>query len=434
MKALVRPCNRPITQSKPSVDSNEAKIEAILSLTQQLPPSIVPRLFACGRVVHVISAPEGAILTVKSDAHDGKQLSDPERIFTFDGFLTCYRGLRAGEFITVTASGCGNVSIDSRSEQVVAPPTVLPPPVVRSPVRVFDRGTTIDKIVPGARVYVFVNGLWRAFADSAAQNFPLIDSVFVFLGTLKLEDEITALQVLCEKTSLTSSPGVPVTLGRLSVHHDPSPLVRAGPNKQTLFAIRVQDAVTAFQIPSARLFINNVEFPIDRQLGITILPGQDGPPTVVRAEGYADERLVYNLVDPTVPQPAFLTLDLSGGDPGTSIDKVTWDVYSTSGLGNTQRAKVSTATGPTTQVKLPPPAGQNTEYLVECSADVTFPNIGKLTVKIDSTSNGFANSAVIGWVGQNLAAHFHLEADLITDPNTGQVAVYRYIKLTGTTP
>ena len=417
MLATATPCNQR------AVQSNQASIEPLPVAAG--PPFIVGPLFACGRLVHVLTNGPGSILTLHSDAPDATQMSDPQRVSSSESFLSCYRPLRAGEKISATMSGCGNSSIGSRAVQVGAAPA-LKPPVVIPPVRPFDRGAKIEKVVPGARVYVFVNGLWRASVDSFSEN------VFVALGALNIKDEITALQVLCDKTSALSQ-GVPVTIGRLSVHHDPSPLVRVGAGKFTLFAIRVQDAVTAFQV-NARAFINNVEFPIDRELGTVIPLGQDGPPTFVQADGYANEPLVYKLIDPPVPAPAFLTLDFASNTPGTSIDKVTWDLYSTSGLGNSQRTKIFTKTGATAQFQLPPPAGANTEYLVECSADVKVPNSGNMTVNIGGASNGFEHSAAVGWVGQNLAAHFRLQFDLGTDPNTGQPVVFVSIKLTGTTP
>jgi hypothetical protein len=142
---------------------------------------------------------------------------------------------------------------------------------------------------------------------------------------------------------------------------------------------------------------------------------------------------VFVLVDPPVAQPAVLTLDFDINVLGGSIDKVSWTVYSTSGLGNTQRAKIATLAGKTAPIQLPPPAAPNTEYLVECSADLTLPIDGKVTVNIDAASNGFVHSQAIGWVGQVLTAHFRFQVDLINDPATGALVRYAYIKFTGTT-
>jgi hypothetical protein len=416
MKALVVPCNATI------VDSNEAKIEPLMN--QSTPANILGPLIACGRIVHVNNIIPGSILTLHSDALDAAQLGAPERIFTTEAFLPCYRPMRAGESVSVSMSGCGNSSINSGSVMVGAPPALLAPSV-RAPIHPFDRGAWIDNIVPGARVHVFVNGLWRASVDSSAE------SVWADLGALNVEDSVTALQVLCEIISDRQPEGVRVTIGRLKVNHDPSPLVRAGAGSQTHFIIRARDADTGAPV-NATAFINNVPFPVDQQLGTVIALGQDGPPTNIRAPGYADEPLVWNLIDPPVPGPAVLTVDLTSTAMGSSIDMVTWKLFSTSGPGNTSRVNISTKTGPTAQFQLPPPAGPNTEYLVECTADITIRNTGSFpNVVIAGTSNGWPNSAAIGWVGQNLAAHFGIQMDFVNDP---MPHIFLSIKLMGTNP
>jgi PAS domain S-box-containing protein len=173
-----------------------------------------------------------------------------------------------------------------------------------------------------------------------------------------------------------------------------------------------------------------------RDTGAGITPGAMASlfQPFVQADGYANEPLVYNLVDPPVPQPAFLTLDFASNDRGTSINKVTWDLYSTFGEGNLRRTKILTKTGATAEFLLPQPAGPNTQYLVECAADIKNPDTGERTVKINRTSNDFANSAVVGWVGQNLAAHFRLKIESSFNPDTGLVVVSAYIERTGFTP
>ncbi len=170
-------------------------------------PKVHEPLFECGAAVRVSNLHVGARVYVYSSmlgAPIGERTANADEVDVPVAPL-----LIEGDKIFAVQRGCGLVSSKSKSvpvgkiERVPAPKVVEPLYSCESVVRVQD-------VVPGARVDVYVNGVFRGSTVGGGTDLAVGVS-----GQLAVGDSVTALQRLCEHISPQSKPvGVQEFLGR----------------------------------------------------------------------------------------------------------------------------------------------------------------------------------------------------------------------------
>ncbi|MBA3249765.1 MAG: DUF1929 domain-containing protein [Geodermatophilaceae bacterium] len=163
-------------------------------------PKVHDPLYECGAAVRVSNLHVGGRVYVYSTflgAPIGERTVDADEVDVPVAPL-----LIAGDDIYAVQKGCGLVSSKSASVPVdklerLGPPTVL------SPLYSCENAVRVVDVAPGARVDVYVDGIFRGSAASGG------DTVTVGVsGQLEVGDVVTAVQRLCEDISRPSKPVV----------------------------------------------------------------------------------------------------------------------------------------------------------------------------------------------------------------------------------
>lgn len=163
-------------------------------------PQVHDPLYECAAVVHVKNLHPGARVYVYSTML-GAPIGE-QQVFTSEADVGVAPLLIEGDEIFAVQHGCGLVSSRSLAVRVQAVQELPPPEVVR-PVYACETGVAVRNVVPGARVDVFVNAIFRGTQKSGTEN------VFVPVsGTLVAGDSVTALQRLCNLVSGLSRPAI----------------------------------------------------------------------------------------------------------------------------------------------------------------------------------------------------------------------------------
>jgi Domain of unknown function (DUF1929) len=154
----------------------------------RLPRPIIPGpLFECASVVRVTNLRPGVRVTVESTllgAPIGEQM-----VFATEADVVVAPLLIEGDAIFAVQSGCGT----SRSrDQAVLPAPELIPPRVERPLNDCMTAVTVADVVPGARVDVYVNSIWRGSVDAGAATVQVSVS-----ARLRAGDRVKARQRLC---------------------------------------------------------------------------------------------------------------------------------------------------------------------------------------------------------------------------------------------
>ncbi|MGQ0779081.1 MAG: galactose oxidase-like domain-containing protein [Pseudonocardiales bacterium] len=170
-------------------------------------PKVHDPLFECGAAVRVNNLHVGARVYVYSSllgAPIGERTADGAEVDVPVAPL-----LVENDEIYAVQRGCGLVS--SKSDPVrVGPIERLQPPTVVEPLYSCESAVRVADVVPGARVDVYVDGVFRGSAASGGETVTVGVS-----GELTVGDSVTALQRLCEHISeLSKAVTVQEFLGR----------------------------------------------------------------------------------------------------------------------------------------------------------------------------------------------------------------------------
>lgn len=150
-------------------------------------PVVVGPLYVCGSVVRVRNLKPGVKVSVISTllgAPIGEQV-----VFATEADIEVAPLLIEGDDIFAVQTGCG--SSRSRPEPVLPLPELQPPEIQR-PLNDCLTAVTVAGVVPGARVDVYVNSLWRGSADAAATTV-----VVPVSPRLRAGDRVKARQRIC---------------------------------------------------------------------------------------------------------------------------------------------------------------------------------------------------------------------------------------------
>lgn len=161
-------------------------------------PKVHDPLFECGAAVRVSNVHVGArvyVLSAMLGAPIGELTAGAAEVDVPVAPL-----LIAGDDVRAEQRGCGLVS--SQSDPVrVGTAERLPPPKVVDPLYSCEQVVRVEGVVPGARVDVFVAGLFRGSEVTGGTDVAVGVS-----GQLAVGDEVRASQRLCNRTSRLSQP------------------------------------------------------------------------------------------------------------------------------------------------------------------------------------------------------------------------------------
>ena len=283
-------------------------------------PKIDEPAFDCARGLRISNAHVGAMVQA-FDASTQLPLGDPAPVLAAKTIVRTWFGLVAGRKVFVRQSGC-NADGDSPVVRVEALPDPLPVPEVIAPIRPGAGFVNVKQALPGAVVQLMVNNVARSpgievWSDPA--------SVWVPPPALADQQNVFAVQFLCDKSSAREGRGVTVTRGQLHVDVTPSTVTRGSTSQVTVSA---RDADTGAPV-NAQILLNGTPvgwsgqpFAFSPKLG-------DAPPAGVAREsvGYFDKPFSIGLADP------MWTLTLGVSPPvlyfhalKITIDAVTFEV------------------------------------------------------------------------------------------------------------
>jgi PKD repeat protein len=403
-----------------SPSANPAHADLIRLSTVPPAPGLGP-LYECARVVHVSNLEPGTSVGLTSDQADFPILAAPTATYAPDVDIQLFRPLRAKEIVTAQVSPCGSGQGSSASTAVL-PLQSLNAPQVHNPTRAWQTSVLVEKCVPGAHVYVFVNDVCYGHADAVT------DTVHVPVGSLLQGGYVRALQSLCLQISGLSEP-VGITLGQVKLSQTPFPIY-TNPNPQTVTITARDwddDHLVDMKISTwpAKVPVAATNKPLTKLFPYFYNPANET--FVLEAPGYLETLLNFNVSDPKPianffywPASPYANqtvnfVDFSSG-PITSWD---WDFgqnpKSTSSAMNPQHSFVAgkfivtlTVNGPggatskqdTIWVSYPPyqgppPQGFDEVEIFYCPASINLPRPQHTTLYIyvaDLTMNGIFGS------------------------------------------
>lgn len=385
--------------------SDESRLPFQALPTSTVLPEIETPLVECQRFLWVENTLPGTTLIVRSNAPDGKELSEPH-FADASTLIYTHRPLRAREEIWVEQLGGGSTT----SQQVQSLPYLEQPNIPRE-VSLPQGGVVVDAVTIGAQVHVYVNSIRRVSMDVI--EVPM----FVQLTDLKLEDSIHVIQTMCTAIS-ESSEKARVVHGKLLVEVHPDDIERNRPSGVTIFA---SDSETHESV-AGTVHIGGAVVGQTEQL-IPVFFSNTIPPAFVRANGYSDEPIPWRLIEPRPQSPGKLTLRI-GIDSNNEfrIVSVSWSLLKYDAMAGTNFpfSSVKDATGQLVQFTLPSPdPGQSITYAVSCQVIVAYksslyqPEGTQVLASIRSPGvAGVENIHSVEWHGNDVTANFRL----LTEP------------------
>jgi hypothetical protein len=313
-------------------------------------PEFATQLYACARYVRITNAHPGSQIQVFS--YPAFPRCDAEVAAASEVVLKLWTPLIAGERVEIRQEGC-NADSNSGLVQVLQLPPQIPNPQIQGPVRPSASTVVVTNILPGAQVYLTVNGQLRSVVDSCLDvkcDLP-IGSPALANG-----DQLMVFQSLCEQTSNPDLPGGKGAIGtvttgnmKLTVSSQPSPVPRGS---TATVNVNAKDADTGQPLNGLNVYLDS-----STPIGTTGTPFSYTPSTNATGQGtvkdppaYHDALFLIPLVSP--PPLGVLTLALSGaGLPSAlSITSVDWSVIPSWGAINQINL-----TGQTASTTLPNP-------------------------------------------------------------------------------
>ncbi|MER8992984.1 hypothetical protein [Mesorhizobium sp. M0678] len=375
------------------------------------PPTVMEPAFECASGAFVNSV-DNAVVRLYSDAPDSPVISKP--VFSFGGlvWVETFRPLRAGEHIHAQLElTCQPLALRVGGPIKVSDLTPLKTPDIQQPVRVFQRLIYVSGVIPGARVHVFVNGKWRA-SDTPLGWTTLFFGIYV--GELKVEDQITVMQTLCTKMSPLTRVPVNVTLGEMLLSAAPPSLIAGQPATITIKAVdadnKSQSVGGTISQGGAVVGATNTAF--------TLSPptGQASVSLQVAAVGYKTETISIPLTAAPVAKPAMLTIATGLWFNATKkeITEITWHLQGPSGsFSKTEKPNAEPAL---VQFALPKPAGGGfTPFTLSCEVTFQFQDFNFISGVSGTRSSDFIEGGLIKpspstvemyWSGTDLTINF----------------------------
>ena len=284
-------------------------------------PKVVEPVYSCVHALRVTGAHPGAWIQA-IDATTKNPLSDLVVTPAGDFLLKLWFPTIAGASIFVRQAGC-NADGDSQPVTVKKLPSKLPPPKIKNPVRPGTNVVQLSGVLPGARVFLFVDGVVRAQSECWSDT----PTLYIAGVALKEGQKLFAMQTLCDQWSNAEGPSVSVTKGNMNVSVSPSGAIARGVTSQ--ITVSATDADTHAPIALGQILLKG------QPIGTTDLPFAYTPPAnelspvpgEVREDvGHYPAAFQIPLTDPNwiLRNIAAPTTHLVDGTLQVTIEEATW--------------------------------------------------------------------------------------------------------------
>jgi hypothetical protein len=266
------------------------------------PPKIDGELVDCSRGIPISGAHPGSIVQAFNTV-GGAPLSDPVGVTQPAFVLNPWFPLVTGQHVQVRQVGC-NAAGSSQTVVVVAAPNPLPVPVIKGPVHPAATGINVSGVVPGARLYLLVNGQLRpgsVYIYDTTGVVPVTGAPLKAASPGATADVVLVIQKICAESSTTDVRGVQVTVGTMKLTVSPAHVTRG---QQTSVTVTAADAANGDAV-TGQVLLNN--HPVGTTgTAFTYTPGLADPnPTglVEDSPAYANANFTIDLVNPPPPPP-----------------------------------------------------------------------------------------------------------------------------------
>lgn len=228
----------------------------------------------------------------------------------------------AGAKIFVRQTGC-SADGDSQLVTVKKLPGELPLPKIKTPVRPGTNTVVLSEVLPGARVFLFVDDTLRVQSDCWSDT----PTLYIGGAVLKENQKLFAMQTLCDRWSNAEGPKVTVTKGNMNASVSPSGAIARGVTSQ--ITVSATDADTHSPIALGQVYLKG------QQVGTTGLAFPYTPPAnepspvpgeVRENIGHYPATFQIPLTDPNwiLRNIAAPTTHLVDGNLQVTVEEATW--------------------------------------------------------------------------------------------------------------
>lgn len=246
--------NGPVTlelyQIHCSVQGGSTEVAVAIGGGPYKPPKVLPPVYPCVGALRVSGAHPGSYVQA-FNAKTNQPISDMKPAPAADFLLELWFPTTGGMPIFVRQTGC-NADGDSQPPVTVLPlPDPLPTPTPEAPIRPGANAVRLGDVLPGARVFVRVDGIVRAEADCWVET----PTLYIPGKALEENQKVFPLQSLCDRWSSKDGPSVTVTKGDMSVSVSPKTVPFGAVTSQ--ITVTATDVDTHADIHSGQVFLNS---------------------------------------------------------------------------------------------------------------------------------------------------------------------------------
>jgi hypothetical protein len=402
-----------VTQDICTVSSPSTAVSVATSGGPYGAPKVVEPVYDCARALRISGAHPGSCVQALDGATKAP-LSDIIPAPAADFLLKLWFPAHAGMTIVVAQTGC-NADGYSGAVRVNALPD-LPQPHIQSPIRPGAISVVLSGILPGARVYVLVDGAPRMQMDSWSY------SLAIYLPGPPLQDgqQMFARQSLCDKISRSQGLSVTATKGNMKVSVSPTTVARGTTAQVTVTAV---DADTNAAIAGGHVYLSGAP------VGTTGSPFSFSPKaadaTPVNGQvhedfGYYPGSYHIDLIDQnwTLQLVAAPTVSYVDSSLRVSVDQATWIITP---QWNTALARTITANANPPNVinsiDLPqPPAGGVKTVQIAMSMKCSTPGGNAYGISFQAqTFPSYCDPITVGFNGHNIKVSYLVAIETVSD-------------------
>lgn len=211
------------------------------------PPNIKEPVYSCVRAIRVSGAHPGSWVQAL-DATTKLPVADIALAPAPNFLLKLWFPAVAGTKLLLHQTGC-NADGDSPVVTVMKIPGKLPTPTIKAPVRPGTNAVQLSGVLPGARLFVLVDGTIRAQTDCWTET----PTIYLTGALLNENQKIFAIQSICDQWSPKEGAGLTVTKGKMNVSVSPTlPISRGTASNITVTAF---DADSNAPVALGKVFI-----------------------------------------------------------------------------------------------------------------------------------------------------------------------------------
>ncbi len=369
-------------------------------------PAVAPKVrepvYACARALRIENARPGAWIQA-FDGATNLPLCDVALAPATELLLKLWFPAMEGRTVFVRQTGC---DADGQSHAVVVQkvPAKLPVPKIEAPVRPSANAIRLSGVLPGARVFVLVDGAVRAEADCWSET----PTIYLSGPALKENQKLFAMQALCDRWSDKEGPGVVVARGKMNVSVSPAGAIPRGVASQIV--VQATDADTHAPVALAQVFLKGQHVGTSG-LAFDYTPASSEPTPL---SGEVREDVAYHpapfqiaLTDPNwiMRNIAAPTSHLVDGSLQVTIEEATWVITPDWDPGLTRKI-VKPPTPPNiyvdTQWPAPTGAVKTVQVRLESLKCSTPGGFAFTYMFYPGEFPGIGDVATVAWAGKNI--------------------------------